>query len=324
MAGVGVAAGLAVLRIALVGRDSAATLVETRLTGGDPSLTGTAVVALGERAARAQLLVYTQVTGAAQRYPDLLGAGRELALVACVVLLTALVAAAVHLMVRPVAVAFVLVALAASGSAVDALATFGPGLLGVAWLAVGGALLLGTRTPVRVLGVVAVSAGVLTAPLLAVPVAVFVVCVTARRWAPVAEVAAALGSAILVLAWLSPTPAAGAAVGSGRVVLVALAGGIVVIAIALRGFRAAAVTTASVALLAVTPWTGADTLVPAVVVAVLLLGTAIADEFVRQLDRRRVGVRRGCSPSAAVAAGVLDSRSMTVQHRTGSPELMIF
>jgi hypothetical protein len=129
-------------------------------------------VGLDGLAARLQLSGYATATGAFERHPDAVDGARELALVACVVVLGAVLALMRSLGVRPLPAAVVLGGLAACTPAVAALVTVGPGLLGAAWLTLGAALLVRRHPAVRALGAPAVVAGVLTAPVLAVPVLV--------------------------------------------------------------------------------------------------------------------------------------------------------
>ena len=175
--------------------------------------------------ARMQLSAYAAVTGAFERYPTVLGGARELGLVACVVLLAALVALARSLGVRPLAAAAGLGSLALCPPAMAALTTFGPGLLGAAWLTAGAALLARGRTWLWILGAPAVLLGIASAPVLAVLVLVIsaavVVTVRVRRRGPsllgVAVLAAALPLALL-------PPPGGAAAVPALVALVVLVG----------------------------------------------------------------------------------------------------
>jgi non-ribosomal peptide synthetase-like protein len=175
--------------------------------------------------ARMQLSAYAAVTGSFERYPTVLGGARELGLVACVVLLAALVALARSLGVRPLAAAAGLGALALCPPAMAAMTTFGPGLLGAAWLTAGAALLARGRTWLWLLGAPAVLLGIASAPVLAVLVLVIsaavVVTVRVRRRGPsllgVAVLAAALPLALL------PPPGGEAAV-PALVALVVLVG----------------------------------------------------------------------------------------------------
>jgi hypothetical protein len=297
-----------VWRVALAASRLPAAVGETRLVDGSAAVLGGRGgigSGFGELVAGLQLTGYAALTRAFDRYPDLLGGARELALVAAVVLLVAVVVVARRWGIGPLALAAVLVALAACTPAVAALATFGPGLLGAAWLAVGAALTGPGRSPRRLVGALAGAVGIASAPLLAVPVAVAVVVLTARRWAPTAEVAAALGSAALVLAILSPLSATSTVVGGDRIVLVVAGAVVVVGGLLLPGLRAAAATAGSVVLLAAVPWAGADTAVPALVVATVVLGAALVHEVAARVAARPPAVRRAAGVVAALGAVAL-------------------
>jgi hypothetical protein len=162
-----------------------------------------ASVRLDELVARVQLSTYALLTGAFDRYASVVTGAREAALVAGAVLLVSVLALARSLGVRGVAVAAVLVGLAVCAPAVTVLATFGPGLLGAAWLAAGAALFTRRRPWLRVLGVPSVVVGVVSAPVLAVPVlvigAVVLVAVRLRRGALLLGVAVVATSVPLAL-----------------------------------------------------------------------------------------------------------------------------
>ncbi len=178
-------AGAALLGALVVLRVIAAA--SARVPAGEQQLVGGAVAALrgssvgpltgwlGEFATRAQLTGYAALTGAFDRYTDPIDAARELAAVAALVTVVALVALAWRLRLHPGAVAAGLALLAVAGPAGLALGTFGPGQLGVMWLVVSAALLAQAGAGPRALGAIAAGAGVLTAPALAFPAAVAVV-----------------------------------------------------------------------------------------------------------------------------------------------------
>jgi hypothetical protein len=163
--------------------------------------------------ARLQVSAYALVTRAVDRHATVAGAEQELALVTCGFLLVAVVALTRSLGVRPVASGLVLGVLALISPAVRALCTLGPGLLGAMWLTVGAALLTRRRTVLRALGAPAVAAGVVTAPVLAVPVlvggAAVLVAMRVRRGALVLGVVFPLTVLPLVLL---PPPGGAAAV----------------------------------------------------------------------------------------------------------------
>ena len=120
--------------------------------------------------------------------------------------------------------AVVLGALAVCSPAVAVLATFGSGLLGAAWLMAGAALLARDRPWPRVLAVPAILAGVVSAPVLAVPVLVIatavLVALRVRRGAPLLEVVGL--STVLSLALLAPS--AGPAAAPALLVVAVLTG----------------------------------------------------------------------------------------------------
>jgi hypothetical protein len=304
--GVLVLGALVVWRVALAAARLPAVVGETQLIDGAAAMLrqpGTGPGSgFGELVARLQLAGYAGLTGAFDRHPELLGGARELALVATVVLLVAVAVVARRWGVRSLALAVVLAALAVCSPAVAALATFGPGLLGVAWLAVGAALAQPARRSMRVAGAFAGVLGIATAPVLAVPVAVAVVVLTARRWAPTAEVAAALGSSALVLAILSPLSATSPVVGPDRTVLLVAGAVVVVGGFLLPGLRAAAATAGSVVLLAALSWSGADVAVPALVVATVVVGAALVHEVAVRAASRPPAVRRAAAVLAALGA----------------------
>jgi hypothetical protein len=175
---------VAVRAMLLAGR-LPATAAEALFVDAAAYPSATAGVGLDGLVARMQLSGYATATGAFARHPEVVEGARELALVACVVVLGAVVALTRSLGVRPLPAAVVLAALAACTPAVAALVTVGPGLLGAAWLTVGAALLTRHHPVVRGVGAPAVVAGVVTAPVLAVPVlvggAAVLVALRARR-----------------------------------------------------------------------------------------------------------------------------------------------
>jgi putative peptide zinc metalloprotease protein len=227
------AASLVVVQVARASLRLPAVATEARLVHAaaaarNPAGIAPAGVGLDGLAARAQLSAYAGFTGAFERYPTPLAGARELGLLACAALLAAVVALARSLSVRPLAAAVGFGAVAACPPAVTTLATFGPGLLGAAWLAVGAAVLARTRTWLRVLGVPAVLGSIVSAPVLAVLVlvvsAAVLVAVRVRRGAALLGVAV-LGAA-LPLALLPPP---GGAAALPAVVAAAMLVGLVVV-----------------------------------------------------------------------------------------------
>lgn len=296
---------LALWRIASAGAAAAPTAEEARLADGAYTLLhlpGAPAVAGGlvDVGARVQLTAYAWLTGALDRHDTVIGAGRELAVVAVVVALGALIALARRAGIRPAAAAVALALVVVTPQAASALATFGAGTLGVAWVALGAAVVTG-RGRVRALGAIAVLFGVVTAPLIAVPVTIAVVGATARRQAPVAAVALALGSAAVVLVVLSPMPD-GATV-TGSAVLLVAAGLAVLAAQASPALRlAAAVTTGTVVVVAL-PWAPAATLVPALVVTTATLVAALANRVA--VPARSWSGRAAASAVATAAAAAV-------------------
>ncbi|MBA2309418.1 MAG: hypothetical protein H0W01_09015, partial [Pseudonocardiales bacterium] len=241
-------------------------------------------VGVGELAFRAQLAGYAQLTGAFDRHGDVLAGARELAVLACAVLLGCLLVLAATRRLRPITVAIPLVAAAAMGPAVAALGTLAPALVGVAWMALGAvALRLGGRRPVVVVfAVVAFAAGLATAPLLLVPLAVGAGVMIVRgelfagrprSWRLIAVAAAAL---VAVLA-LGVTTGGGVTVldGPERDVLLFVAILVVAGGLAVRRLRSAGFAAASVALVAALPSSAAA--LPLLVVAVVLLAVFLID-----------------------------------------------
>ncbi|HEV7898417.1 MAG TPA: hypothetical protein VGP31_11295, partial [Planosporangium sp.] len=144
-------------------------------------------VAAGEAVVREQVVAYARLTGAFDRQADVLTGARELAVLACVALLVCFLAAARILRWGLWAVGLPLAAVAVMGPAVTALVTVSPGVVGAAWAAVGGTLILAARRHhgrhrrrprhglhrlVVVVGALAVAMGLATAPVLTVPLAI--------------------------------------------------------------------------------------------------------------------------------------------------------
>jgi hypothetical protein len=175
---------LVAVRAGLLAGRLPATAAEARFVDA-AAHPATATAGIGFDAARLQLSGYATATGAFARHPDAVEGARELALVACVAVLGAVVVLTRSLGVRPLPAAVVLAGLALCTPALAALVTVGPGLLGAAWLTVGAALLNRRHPLVRALSAPAVVAGVVTAPVLAVPVlvggAAVLVALRARR-----------------------------------------------------------------------------------------------------------------------------------------------
>jgi putative peptide zinc metalloprotease protein len=223
-----VAGVLVLVRALLDAARLPATAVETQLIDAVLRPGGAAAppVGLDALAARVQLSAYAQLTGAFDRHATALAGARELGLLACAVLVAALVVLAHGLGVRPPVTVAVLGALAAVPAAVGVLVAVGPGLLGATWLTLGAALLAQRRPGLRAVGLPAVVAGVVSAPVLAVTVLVggAAVLVALRRGCNALVLGVAVAATVLPLALL---PAPGGAVVVPLLVVVAVLVGFV-------------------------------------------------------------------------------------------------
>ena len=300
-AGAALLGALVVLRVIAAGLTARVPAGEQQLVGGAvAALRGSSVGPLtgwlGEFATRAQLTGYAALTGAFDRYTDPIDAARELAAVAALVTVVALVALAWRLRLHPGAVAAGLALLAVAGPAGLALGTFGPGQLGVMWLVVSAALLAQAGAGPRALGAIAAGAGVLTAPALALPAAVAVVvaaiggrlarpAVTGPRGLVVAGVVAGLGgTAAVVFSRLPIAPSTTALDPAGQLWLITAAALAVVAGIVLRERLPQAAAVAAAVLLGLVGWQypGADTLLPALAVAVPVLAAALLSQLAQR------------------------------------------
>ncbi len=322
---------LAVVRVALSAFTLPATAGEAELVDGAfGALRGLAgpwsPPGFTDLAGQLQLQAYAGLTGAFDRYPGVLGAARELAVVAVAVLVGAAVVAARRAGTRPWAVAAALALLIVGEPAVTALATFGPGLLGAMWLVLGLALISGTGRIGPVLGVLAAAVGVLTAPVLGAAVAVAAIAVGRRH--PVALPAALLGVVALagaLVAGLAPTAATGAVDGPGRWLLLAAGAVVVLGAFALPGLRGIGATAAAVLVPAALPWPGAVVALPGLVAASLLLAAALGQELagepaarsrLRHVGAVVVAAAACVAALATTAAGAVSSPgAAAVSHR---------
>jgi putative peptide zinc metalloprotease protein len=132
--------------------------------------------------ARWQLAGWDRLTAASTRHPTPVAGAREVAVLACAVLVATALALVAAGRVRVLAVALPLAAVGALGPVVTALATGGPGLLGAAEVAVGTVVLCSVRRGSGVLaGLLAVGAGVATAPVLGVPLVLGAALLADRR-----------------------------------------------------------------------------------------------------------------------------------------------
>jgi putative peptide zinc metalloprotease protein len=173
LAGIGV---LLVVRVVHVAVSHPATPDETTLADsalaevrGDADGAGAAA---GDWLLREQLVLFARATGAFDRHATVVAGARELAVLACTVLVVCLIALVGMRRLPPLAVGLPLAAMLAMGPVVTTLATVGSGLVGGAWAAAGVLLVAcARRRGAAALGTVAVAVGVATEPLVAVPLA---------------------------------------------------------------------------------------------------------------------------------------------------------
>ena len=304
---VGLLALALVWRVGAVAMSAPASAAEARITASALGVVqlgrGTAPgVAAGEGVVREQLVAYARATGAFGRHADALAGGRELAVLACVVLVTCLLTLARARRWRLWAVVLPLAAVAAMGPAVTALATVGPGVVGAAWTAAGGILLVqaargrrgrhrrpGPDRPMAVLGLAAGLVGIGTAPLLVVPLAVGAALVVVGRgrraappahWAPLALGAfTATALAALAVPVLLQVPGGSALSPPEEQVLLVVGALVAAGGLAIGNLRWAAAVTGSVVLLATVPLPGADTVLPLMVSATALLGALVVQAW---------------------------------------------
>ena len=282
-------------------------------------------VAPREVPVREQLVAYARLTGAFDGHADVLTGGRELAVVACIVLVVCFLALALTLRWRWWAVAVPLACVAAMGPAVSVLATFGPGIVGAAWTAIGITFLVlaTTRRAARhrrsrsvlprlllVLGVAALAAGVFTEPLVAVPLAVGGVLLVTRLGGAVRRpewVLLFLGASVLTavagasVPSLLGMPATSAMGHAERQVLLAGAALLVAGGVALRRVRLMAVISGALVVLAAVPAPGAAAVLPLVVCAAAGLGALVVQTWTHPL----VGARPHPLLRTALAVPVL-------------------
>jgi putative peptide zinc metalloprotease protein len=269
-------------------------------------------VPAGEMAVREQLVAYAWLTGAFERHADVLTGARELAVVACAVLVVCLLAVGVMLGWRYRAIILPLAAVAAMGPAVSTLVAVGPTLVGAAWTAVGGTLLVAARRPhgrhrrhqlpahhrpMFGLGVAASALGVATAPALAVPLAVGALLLVLRRgeqpgrpssWTPLV-----VGGFVLTLLagaalpWLYRMPASWPLTSGEVWLLIVLAGLVSVAAASVRSLRGVSVMTLSLVLLALVPAPGADAVLPLLVCVTAGLGALVVVAWQQGPEKER-------------------------------------
>jgi putative peptide zinc metalloprotease protein len=285
-------------RVARVAESHPATTSEIGLSGSALAavrgVSGAPSTGWDEVLTREQLAWYARLTGAFDRHATVVAAGRELAMVATVVLVACLVALVATRHIRPLAAGMALVVVLVMGPAVTVLASLRPEVVASAWTAVG-LLLLGYARgrAMSLLGLLAVVLGLATQPLLAAPLAVgFGVLVAThvlrqragssaspkharrrpaasryRQWLVPALVLPVIGLAVLVTG-RGDLPLNG----SERTVLLLLAGLVVASGLFVRRVRPLAAGAACAVLLAALPWTGNSSALSLALVAVALLG----------------------------------------------------
>ncbi|WP_433507502.1 hypothetical protein ACQP04_14190 [Pseudonocardia halophobica] len=300
-----------IARVAVTTATAPASAAETRITASafgvllfGPGLAP--AVDAGESFVRDQLVAYAWLTGAFHRHDAVLGGARELAVLACVVLVACLLVLGTALRWRPATVALPLAGAAAMGPVVSTLAAVGPGVVGAAWTATGVTALvfreqrpggrhrrphLLTRRRVLLgLGVAALALGIASAPLVAVPMAVGSAVLVLRRENAVSRElgwTAVVGGAfglVLLAALVAPpllgTPARSVLTGSERDVLVLLASVVVVGGVlAIRALRWTAVIAGPLVVLVAVNAPGADVALPLLVAAVVGVGALIVDAW---------------------------------------------
>jgi putative peptide zinc metalloprotease protein len=231
-----------------------------------------------------------------------------LAVLVCALLVVSFLTSAALLRWRLSAVVVPLAAVAAMGPAVSILATPSPGVVGAAWTAVGATILVaayrlrvtaGRRGPrsvpwQRVLigaGLVAIAAGVVTTPLLALPLAVGAVLlatrtgwrsdVLMREW--VLSTVGMLGvtalAALATPALLRTIPSALSP--AGHQVLLLIAGLTVLGASMVRELRWLAAALVLLVLIAVVPALGAAAGLPLVLCSTVVLGALLVQALTR-------------------------------------------
>ena len=330
LAALGALGVLLVVRVASVAWSHPATTGESRMVDSAlAALHGATGPRLGpdELPLRAQLIGYARLTGAFDRHASAVAGGRELAVVAVAVLVVSLVALAVTRLVRPIAVGLPLAAVLLVGPAVTVLATVSPGVVGAAWTALGALILvLADHRAWVIAGIAAVAAGVVTAPLIAVPLAVICGLLLATRERPEGS-PARHAAAVRVRAthaesgrrdfrrWfavLLVLPVGGfvATLGSGhedvflggaeQTVLLLLSTVVVAAGLLVRRLRPAAAVAASGAALVLAPWPGAGVAAAVALSAVVLLSALLVDSLGGPSEQRMHPLARG-----AVAVPIL-------------------
>ncbi len=308
--GLGLLGAALVLRVTVVALSAPLSSAEARISASAAGMLGAGTspaVGPGEELVRDQLAAYAGLTGAFDRHADVLGGGRELAVLAVLVLVTCLLLVSVVYRWRPMAVAVPLAAVTAMGPAVSALATLGPGVVGAAWVAAGStALALAARDRdddgdrraqllrrfLGGVGAVAVAVGIATAPLLGIPLSVAAVLVVVRRgtrpgsvpwWTPLAV--AAFGVTVLT-ALVAPVllrAPAGTVLSVAEQQVLAVAALLVVGAVAtMRELRWVSAVLGSLVVVALLRAPGAVAVLPLAVCAAAVLGALAVHALLRR------------------------------------------
>ncbi|ODU28834.1 MAG: hypothetical protein ABT15_32860 [Pseudonocardia sp. SCN 73-27] len=276
----------------------------------------TTPLALTEWATRLQFSGYATLTDAFTRATSVTDVSTEVATVAWVVLLLGVAAAAWRLHVPALAAALAFAVLAVAAPAVLGPAQAVPGLLGAAWCAVGGSLLLGRGRIARWSGIALALVGVVTAPVLLVPVAVAVAAATVRRSPWIACAATAIGGAAAVAtAGSMPLAPAGPAVATPLALIVGAAA-IAVAAAVSKGLRGASASVLALVAVTAVPGPGSAVAGPALAGATVLLGSVLVTVLAARLSGLPRTARRGAVLATAVAAAV--GMAVTLPRASGS------
>jgi hypothetical protein len=314
---VAAAAAVTVVRVARTTSTLPATAIEPglvdsaygRVSGlGAPQVDGSLVIT------DLHLRMYTTVTSAFGRHGSVLGAARELSIAAVVLLLVGLVLAAAVLRVRPLVIAMVVGMIAVSGPVITLLAPVGPGGIAAAWLAVAVAATVAAigRRDFRWIsvGAVALLVALPTAPVTIVPIGVAAAGWFAfsaghlNRWLRAATALAILAVSSAVIWWggFLPQPA-GLLSDDQRTLLIGLIAVAAIGGLVVAWLRPVAAGIGAGAGFAAMVGPRADVLLPALVLAaVLLVAMLVEDAAGWQRPGWQVFLRRATAGLAAVAA----------------------
>jgi hypothetical protein len=326
-------AGMALCLVAAAGFAARVILLTGRLTGavGEQRLAAVAYGALRvagtprpevsgvDTVTSALLTAYAGVTAAFTRYADVLGGARELSAALAVLLAACVLGLALRLGIRPVAGAIAFGIAALAGPLVAALVAFGPGLVAASCVALGVVLLTGVRRNmvVTVLGGLLVLTGVVSAPLTGVALLAGAAVLLGTgelggRGLParalgclVLAMAAAALTVLVVRAPSMITAQGGTALdGTGRIVVLVVAGVVVLASTLLRWLRALGGVVAGAGVVGALPMPQAQTVLPLLVVATVLVIAGLADEAIGAVAATRPGrpgPRRAVRPAGVTA-----------------------